>query len=161
VAKHDARQNDVGKASAAARKAQNAAGERVPQSKATLPKNSAADPVALGAGIEHDRDQLWAEAVARYKAGAKWWLETPELEALATAEQAMRFKVDTWKAPIEKWLRRRKSASIPEVLEHVPPADKTHSATIRVTSILTELGFTKRRLRKGHDRQYRYAREKS
>jgi predicted P-loop ATPase len=113
-------------------------------------------------GIERDRDQLWAEAVALYKAGAKWWLETPELEALATAEQAMRFKVDTWKAPIEKWLRRRKSASIPEVLEHglgIAPADQTHSATIRVASILTELGFTKRRLRKGGDRQYRYARE--
>jgi predicted P-loop ATPase len=115
-------------------------------------------------GIEHDRDQLWAEAVARYKAGARWWLETPELEALATTEQAMRFKVDPWKTPIEKWLRPRKSASIPEVLEHglgIAPANQTHSATIRVASILTELGFTKRRLRKGRDRQYRYAREKS
>ena len=50
-------------------------------------------------GIERDRDQLWAEAVARFKAGAKWWLETPELEALATAEQEMRFKVDVWKEP--------------------------------------------------------------
>jgi predicted P-loop ATPase len=115
-------------------------------------------------GIEHDRDQLWAEAVARYKARARWWLETPELEALATAEQAMRFKVDTWKPPIEKWLRPRKSASIPEVLEHglgIAPADQTRTATIRVASILTELGFTKRRLRKERDRQYRYAREKS
>jgi predicted P-loop ATPase len=115
-------------------------------------------------GIEHDRDQLWAEAVARYKAGARWWLETPELEALATAEQEMRFKVDTWKAPIENWFRCRKSASIPEVLEHalgIAPADQAHSASIRVASILTELGFTKRRLRKGRDRQYRYEREES
>ena len=73
-----------------------------------------------------------------------------------------RFKVDTWKAPIESWLRGQKSASIPEVLEHalgIAPADQTHSASIRVASILTELGFTKRRLRKGRDRQYRYAHE--
>ena len=38
-------------------------------------------------GLKRDRDHLWAEAVHRFKAGAKWWLETPELEALATAEQ--------------------------------------------------------------------------
>jgi len=28
--------------------------------------------------LERDRSQLWAEAVARFNAGAKWWLETPE-----------------------------------------------------------------------------------
>jgi predicted P-loop ATPase len=48
-------------------------------------------PVACGGvidrdGIERDRDQLWAEAAHRFKAGEKWWLETPELEALAAAE---------------------------------------------------------------------------
>jgi predicted P-loop ATPase len=42
-------------------------------------------------GLEKERDQLWAEAVHQYKAGASWWLETPELEALATAEQSARF----------------------------------------------------------------------
>ena len=47
------------------------------------------------AGLEATRDQLWAEAVHRFKAGATWWLETPELEALATAEQEARFIVDS------------------------------------------------------------------
>jgi predicted P-loop ATPase len=115
-------------------------------------------------GIERDRDQLWAEAVCRYKGGAKWWLETPDLEGLATTEQEMRFRVDPWNAPIEKWLQSRKDASITDVLEHalgIAAANQTHSASIRVASILTELGFTKRRLRQGRDRQYRYVREKS
>ena len=56
--------------------------------------------------LERDRDQLWAEAVTRFKADAKWWLETPELEALATAEQALRFKEDAWKGPYLKMARQ-------------------------------------------------------
>ena len=111
--------------------------------------------------LERDRDQLWAEAVTRFKAGAKWWLETLELEALATAEQALRFKEDAWKGPISKWLGERQDASIAEVLEHalkIAPRDQTHSAEIRVATILTQLGFTKYRARKGDQRENRYQR---
>jgi hypothetical protein len=93
-------------------------------------------------GIERDRDQLWAEAVVRFKAGALWWLETPELEALAFAEQATRFKVDTWQEPVEEWLGERKDTSIGEVLEHalwIAPQEVTRSAEMRVSSILTNL----------------------
>ena len=54
------------------------------------------------AGLETVPDQLWAEAVHRYKAEACWWLETPELEALATAEQAARFVVDVGRNPSVK-----------------------------------------------------------
>jgi predicted P-loop ATPase len=112
-------------------------------------------------GLERARNQIWAEAVHRYKAGAAWWLETPELEALATAEQALRFKEDAWKGRILKWLGKRQDVSIAEVLEHalkIAPRDQTHSAEIRVATILTQLGFTKYRARKGNERENRYQR---
>jgi predicted P-loop ATPase len=112
-------------------------------------------------GIERDRDQLWAEAIVRFRAGAKWWLETHELEALAVQEQAARFKVDVWKEPIEKWVGSRRDVSIAEVLQGAlgfTPPDQTHSAEIRVSKVLTAMGFTKYRARKGEERPNRYSR---
>jgi predicted P-loop ATPase len=114
-------------------------------------------------GIERDRGQLWAEAVERYKAGAPWWLETPELEALATVEQKARFKVDIWKDVIEGWIGRQLDVDLAEVLEQalgIPPEAKTRSAEMRVTGILKDLGFA--RYRSGtKKRPYRYRREES
>ena len=60
--------------------------------------------------LVRDRDQLWAEAVARYREGAIWWLDEPELVASAKAEQDERYQNDAWDARIDRWLayeRRR------------------------------------------------------
>jgi predicted P-loop ATPase len=114
-------------------------------------------------GIEHDRDQLWAEACVRFKAGATWWLETPQLEALAAVEQAARFQVDVWQERVAKWIGRRRDVSISEVLAHAlglaSAQEQSHRAEMRVAAILTRLGFTKVRARKGRQREYRYQRE--
>src|SRR5215813_8993918 len=114
-------------------------------------------------GLEKVRDQLWAEAVQQYKADAPWWLETPELEALATAEQAARYAVDAWEAPIREWLGDRIDVGIWDVLEHalgLAPEHWTQSAQKRVVNILTRLGFAQRRLRTLEGRrEYRYQRD--
>jgi putative DNA primase/helicase len=47
------------------------------------------------AGLRRDRDQLWAEAVAQYEAGARWYMDA-ELEQLAREEQAQRLELDDW-----------------------------------------------------------------
>jgi predicted P-loop ATPase len=112
-------------------------------------------------GIERDRDQLWAEAVYRFKAGAKWWLETPELEALATAEQAARFKIDELRRPIKQWVGMRLDVSVGEVSEGalgIKPCNLSHADEIRVVEILKALGFEKYRARKGNQRSNRYSR---
>jgi predicted P-loop ATPase len=113
-------------------------------------------------GLEKARDQLWAEAVHRFKAGARWWLETPELEAVAAVEQAARFVVDAWEGPIREWLGDRIDVAITEVLERAlgfACEYWTQSAQNRVAKILTQLGFTHCRPRTKKGREYRYRRE--
>jgi predicted P-loop ATPase len=100
--------------------------------------------------LARDCEQLWAEAIVRFKRGEKWHLETPELEALATAEQALRYEADEWQEPIEKYLKGRNDTSVTEILEHalgIKPKDRTSSAEKRVVKILTRLGFTRNRPR--------------
>ena len=115
-------------------------------------------------GLKRDRDQLWAEAVHRFKVGAKWWLETPELEALATAEQDARFVADEWEAPIREWLGDRADVSINEVSEQalrLPEKDRMQqTAQNRVVKILTHLHFGRYRARfPNGKRENRYHRD--
>ena len=57
------------------------------------------------AAIIRDRDQLWAEAVARYDSGEAWHVDTPELRKLCELEQAQRSADDPWTPLVETWLR--------------------------------------------------------
>jgi predicted P-loop ATPase len=126
-------------------------------------------PVACGVidlkALARDRDQLWAEAVVRFRDGAVWWLETPELEALATAEQAARFEVDAWAETVSDWLLGRDDVSVGEVLVGalgVPQEGWSQTAQNRVAAILASptTGFKRYRPgRTGQPRMPRYRRE--
>ena len=126
-------------------------------------------PVACGVidleALARDRALLWAEAVARLQAGAPWWLETPELEALATAEQAARFNVDAWTETVGNWLVGRNDVSVGEVLVgalSVSPESWSQPAQNRVAAILVSTGFKRYRPGKaGQPRTPRYHREAS
>jgi predicted P-loop ATPase len=113
-------------------------------------------------GLKRDRDQLWAEAVHQFKAGAPWWLETPELEALATAEQDARMARDDWELPIRDWLEKEElnEVTVAEVLKGALGLSVTHSGEIRVSKILKRrLGFKQSRPRDGKHRYVCYRRD--
>jgi hypothetical protein len=57
------------------------------------------------ASIRQDRDQLWAEAVARFTAGEPWHLDTAELRILAASEAEGREERDDWIDIVTKWLQ--------------------------------------------------------
>jgi predicted P-loop ATPase len=58
-------------------------------------------------GIEHDRNQLWAEAVVQFIAGAPWWIADNDIISLVRDEQAARYVDDPWQEPIALATRRQ------------------------------------------------------
>jgi len=76
-------------------------------------------------GLSRNRDQLWAEALGRYKNGTVWWFESDELNKLASEEQDKRYEGGHWDAVIEKWLEdpQQKKELIDGISRYVLPWD--------------------------------------
>lgn len=94
--------------------------------------------------IARKRDQLWAEAVSRYRDGEQWWL-TDEEAKLAEQEQAGRMLSDAWEDAIADVLIDRLTYTTTDILRQIinMPLDRhDHSAKMRVAAIMSELGWT-------------------
>lgn len=144
-------------------------------------------PVVCGtidtAALQRDRDQLWAEARVRFEAGAPWWLNSRDLEALATEQQADRYQGDAWDDPIRLYLlntvewmengygernsyRRPRpepldDVSVAEVMEHALGMEKGRWSQVdqnRVARSLVSMGFEQYRARRDGQRERRYRR---
>jgi predicted P-loop ATPase len=111
--------------------------------------------------IERCKDQLWAEAVALYRQGTKWWLnDTAEVTA-AAEEQAGRFAIDVWEEKIARHIASRPEAdiSVAEVLDEclqIPTGHWTRGDEMRVARCLRHLKFERYQRREGGKREWRY-----
>jgi predicted P-loop ATPase len=113
--------------------------------------------------LARDRDQLWAEAVATYRAGKAWWLETPELNRQAEEEQSQRYEGSAWDGLILEWAEHRvamgeNSVSVAEALELCIQKRKgewTQADETRVARCLSKAKWKRYRDRK-RDMQWRY-----
>lgn len=145
-------------------------------------------PVRCGAidipALARDRDQLWAEAVHRFKSGAIWWIDDPALLSEAKAAQDARYQADAWDARIDRWLThdaRRvnrgfagiddwkneeqeraepiRDVSVGEILEGalgIEPGKWTKIDQMRVAAWLKSRQWEKYRRTKGEAREWRY-----
>jgi predicted P-loop ATPase len=65
--------------------------------------------------LERDRDQLFAEAVAGFRAGAHWWPDKDFERGHIIPEQAARYESDAWEEAIAKFLEGRDQVTIWQV----------------------------------------------
>jgi predicted P-loop ATPase len=97
-------------------------------------------------GLMRDRDQLWAEAVARYRRGEKWWLESAGLIADAAAEQDARYATDAWEATIARFVLAKDWTTVAEALTHlsVETPKQGQAEQNRVARCLKRLGWQRK-----------------
>lgn len=106
-------------------------------------------PVAVSAidieAIRRDRDQLWAEAVAAYKAGERWWPETEEEKTLCDfASSARATTGDPWLETVAEYIAETVRTDVAEAMEAGSDVARPLRA-ITVAAVLDKLGLTKDR----------------
>lgn len=116
------------------------------------------------AALKQHRDQLWAEALHRYRDGEKWWV-TDDEKYLFEAEQEARYAGDAWEDAIREWLTVSTGLSdfhtTVEVMRgalkmdyvQMKPPEQT-----RVGVVMSRLGWKRVRRTVGGQRQWGYMR---
>lgn len=119
-------------------------------------------PIACGA-IEVDLlsrevDQLWAEAVSRYKSGECTYITSPNLLAEVTSHTATRYQVDAWTDRVLAFAKLKGNVSVPEVLENlnIEIGRWTRTDQMKVSKILKANGYERYRSGTEEPRQWRY-----
>ncbi len=102
------------------------------------------------------RDQLWAEAVAAYRANETWFLD-PDIAEQARQVQVSRVEEDPWSEVLAPYLTRKTDTTIGECMNIIgreASLQKPHDRK-RVKGILQGFGFGKKEKKGGIMRFYR------
>lgn len=115
--------------------------------------------------LASDRAQLWAEAVAVYQRGAKWH-PGQDLGRLCISAQLGATQQHPWEETILTWLAghqglvaRRRGITAGEILAEclgIPSAAWTGAGGRMAADILRRAGYTRRQVRVGARREWRY-----
>lgn len=100
----------------------------------------AIDPAALA----RDRDQIFGEAVHRFRSGEQWWPDRDFEREHIQPEQDARYEVDAWEYAIEEYVRNRTRVTIGEVASgalQIETKRLGRAEQNRIKSAITRLGF--------------------
>lgn len=111
--------------------------------------------------LARDRDQLWAEAVVRFRRGEPWYLTTSAEVEHARWEQEKRRESDPWEERIAKYAAEHRDFTASEVLAGlgITLDRQTQRDKLRVSRILQPLGYRSEQVRVGDARIRVYRRQ--
>lgn len=102
--------------------------------------------------VRENRDQLWAEAARREESGEPHWLDDQDALDEAKASQDDRMVEDPWLRPLSRYIEGLSRTTAPELLTNaieMPKPQQNRAAQMRVSAILTRLGWKARRDKSG------------
>jgi predicted P-loop ATPase len=96
--------------------------------------------------LARDRDQLFAEAVEAFRAGAQWWPEGDFEREHIKPQQDARYEADAWQEPISKFVRGLERVTIAEVANgalDIPTGRIGTEIQRRIVAVLISEGWTR------------------
>lgn len=117
-------------------------------------------PVKIGTvdttWLQENRDQLWAEAVHAYKSGESWWLDGKHETDLKSVSEDFK-ETDPWQPLVEDYILGKNQLSVSEIMSSALDLDSnqmTKFSQMRVSDILRDLGWKRKRTMKHSKRVY-------
>jgi predicted P-loop ATPase len=105
-------------------------------------------PVQVGAididRLHEDRDQLFAEAVHRYRDGSWWWPDRDFEQHHILPEQETRYEADAWEEIVQVYLNVSTKVTISEVAKEAIGMETARIGTAdqrRIAAIMERLGW--------------------
>jgi len=94
--------------------------------------------------LARHRDQLFAEAVVRYREGVKWWPDKEFERVHIMPEQASRYESDAWEETIADYLKKHDKVTVGHVARDALDIETPRIGTAdqrRVAAALEQLGW--------------------
>lgn len=140
-------------------------------------------PVKVGkcdvTALTEARDQLWAEAYARFEGGEEWHVNTEEFAALCKEQQEERVYEDPWETVVSRWLLAptvttpalgggfpnvrkidlTQGVSITDVLMGAltkPVGQISKADQMRAAEAMKALGWERRKIRSGNESHWKW-----
>lgn len=94
--------------------------------------------------LARDRDQLFAEAVHSYRAGAAWWPDKDFERDHIAPQQAARYEADVWEDSIDEYLKTNTKVTIGQVAKealHIETPRLGRAEQNRIIAAMDRLGW--------------------